>query len=95
MPEVILLDSFPAFESSQDNIHEVTLEKLPSPERVLEPEREKPVRERTMCLKSSTPGQSRRKGTRKHRVWTQDMIEEGLRYSDESGPESMRTDAYC
>ena len=30
-----------------------------------------------------------KKGTMKRRVRTQDMIEEGLRYSDESGPESI------
>ena len=50
VPEVILPDPFPAFESSQDNIHEVTPEKLLSPKKVLEPEKEKPVRERSMCL---------------------------------------------
>ena len=44
----------------------------------------------SMCLRFSAPGQSRRKkGTRKRRVGTQDMIEEGLRYLDESDPESI------
>ena len=89
-PEVILPDPFPAFDSSQDNIREITPEKLLSPEKVLEPEKEKPVRERSMCLRSSAPGQSRKKkGTRKRRVRTQDMVEEGLRYSDESDLESV------
>ena len=93
-PEVILLDPFPAFDSSQDDIHEITPEpnpeKLLSPEKVLEPEKEKPVRERSMCLRSSAPGQSRKKkGMRKRRVRTQDMVEEGLCYSDESDPESV------
>ena len=90
MPELILPDPFPAFESSQDDIHVLTPEKLLSREKVLEPEKEKPVRERSMCLRSSAPGRSRKKkGTRKRRARTQDMIEEGLRYSDESGPESI------
>ena len=89
-PEVILPDPFPAFDSSQDDICEITPEKLLSPEKVLEPEKEKPVRERSMCFRSSAPGQSRKKkGTRKRRVWTQDMVEEGLRYSDQSDPESV------
>ena len=116
-PEVILPDPFPAFISSQDDIHEITpewnpekvlepeKEKLRSPEKVLEPEKEKlrspekvlepgkenPARERSMCLRSSAPGQSwRKKGTRKRRVRTQDMIEEGLRSLDESDPESIK-----
>ena len=58
-----------------------------------EPEKEKlqnPERVRSMCLRSSAPGQSRKKKeTRKRRVRTQDMIEEGLRYLDESDPESI------
>ena len=71
VPEVILPDPFQAFESSQDNIHEITPEKLLSPEKVLEPEKEKPVRERSMCLRSSAPGQTRnKKGTRKRRSRT-------------------------
>ena len=37
VPEIILPDPFPAFESSQDNICEITPEKLLSPEKVLEP----------------------------------------------------------
>ena len=71
VPEVILPDQFPAFESSQDDIHEVTPEKLLTLEKVLEPEKEKPVRARSMCLRSSAPGQSKKmKGTRKRRVGT-------------------------
>ena len=55
-----------------------------------EPEKEKPVRERSMWLRSSAPGRSRKKkGTMKCRVRNQDRIEEGLRYSDKSGPESI------
>ena len=91
---MILPDPFPVFNSSQENISEITPERNPekllNPEKVLEPEKEKPVRERSMCLRSSAPGQSRKKkGTRKRRVQTQDMVEEGLRYSDKSDPESV------
>ena len=38
-PEVILPDPFPAFNSSQDDIHEITPER--NPDKVLEPEKEK------------------------------------------------------
>ena len=45
---------------------------------------------RSMCPRSSTPGRPRkRKATKKHRVGTQDMIEEGLRFLDESDLESI------
>ena len=40
-PEVILPDPFPAFNSSQDDICEITPEQ--DLEKVLEPEKEKPV----------------------------------------------------
>ena len=68
--------------SSQDEIADVTP--------ALEPEKEKPVVRRSSCLRSSAPGRARKKkGTRKGRVWTQDMIEGGTYYSDESAPESV------
>ena len=68
--------------SSQDEIADVTP--------VLEPEKEKPVVSRSNCLRSSAPGQARKKkGTRRRRVWTQDMIEGGTYYSDKSAPESV------
>ena len=78
--------------SSRDDIREITLERNPekllNPKKVLEPEKEKPVRERSMCLRSSAPGRSRKKKrTRKLRVQTPDMVEEGLGYSDESDSE--------
>ena len=93
-PEVILPDPFSAFNSSQEDICEVTPERNPkkllNPEKVLEPEKEKPAGQRSNCLRSSAPGQSKKKkGTRKRRVWTQDMVKEGLRYSDESDPKSV------
>ena len=51
---MILLDPFPAFDSSQDDIHEITpekvleleKEKLQTPEKVLEPESEKLAKSR-------------------------------------------------
>ena len=92
-PEVILPDPFPAFDSSQDDIHEINLERHPenvlepekekqcTPEKVLEPATEKLAKGRSRCPRSSTPGQSRKKKeTRKRRVRTQDIIEEGLRF---------------
>ena len=110
VPEVILPDPFPAFDSSQDDIHEITperrpeevlepeKEKLRTPERVLEPEKEKMLGTeaeklatgRSKCPRSSTPARPRkRKVIKKRRVRTQDMIEEGLRFLDESDPESI------
>ena len=68
--------------SSQDEIADVTP--------ALEPEKEKPVVRRSSCLRSSAPRRARKKkGKRKHRVWTQDMIEGGTYYLDESAPESV------
>ena len=56
----------------------------------MEPEDENWARLRSMCLRSSALGRSRRKkGTRKRKVRTQDMIEEGLRYLDESDSDSV------
>ena len=63
---------------------------LQSSEKVLELEKENPVRVRSICLRSSAPGRPRRKkGTRKRKVRTQDMIEEGLRYLDKSDSDSV------
>ena len=68
--------------SSQDEIVNVTP--------VLEPKKEKAVVRRLSCLRSSAPGRAgKKKGTRKRRVRTQDMIEGGTYYSDESAPESV------
>ena len=87
-PEVILPDTLPLFNSSQEEIIEITPEQ--NPEKVLEPKKEKPVGQRSSCLRSSAPGRARKKkGTRTRRVWTQDMVEEGGYYSDESDPESV------
>ena len=91
-PEVILPDPFPVFNSSQEEIAEITPEPNPekrlNPEKVLEPETEKPAGQRSRCLRSSAPGQSKKKkGTRKRRAWTQDIVEEGVYYSDKSDPE--------
>ena len=63
-PEVILPDRNP--------------EKLLNSEKVLEPEKEKPAGQRSSCLRSSAPGRSKKKkGTRKRRARTQDMVEDG------------------
>ena len=51
----------------------------------MELEKEKPVAARSRCLRFSAPGRARKKkGTKKCRIRTQDMIEVGTYYSDES-----------
>ena len=88
LPEVILPDKVAVINSSQDEIAEITLEV--NSEKELDPEKEKPVSVRSRCLCSSAPGRTRKKkGTRKRRVCTQDMIKGGTYYSDESAPESV------
>ena len=65
-------------------------EKVRTLEQVLESEKEKPSKGRSMCLRSSAPGRARKKKeSRKCRARTEDMIEEGLRYLDESDPEAI------
>ena len=82
LPEAILPDKLQVNSSSQDEIVDVTP--------ALEPEKEKAVVRRSSCLRSSAPGLARKKkGTRKRRVRTQDMIEGGTYYSDESAPKSV------
>ena len=58
-PEEILPDTLPVFNSSQDEISEITPER--NPEKVLEPEKEKPAGQRSNCLRSSAPGRARKK----------------------------------
>ena len=56
----------------------------------LEPEKEKPsTASRSRCLRSSAPGQAKRKLTKKRRICTQDMIKGGTYWLDESTPESI------
>ena len=56
----------------------------------VEPKREKtPVASGPRCLRSSAPGRVKRKPTKKCRIHTQDMILEGVYWSDESEPESV------
>ena len=87
LPEAILPDRLPVDRSSQDEIADVAS--------LLEPEKEKPVARRSSCLRSSAPGRARKKkGTRKCRVRTQDMMEGGTYYSDESAPESAEDEVY-
>ena len=75
MQEAILPDNLPVDCSSQDEIVNVTP--------ALEPEIEKAVVRRSSCLRSSAPGQARKK------KGTQDMIEGGTYFSDESAPKSV------
>ena len=87
-PEVILPDNPPVIDSSQEEIVDLTKEL--NPEKKLEPEKEKPVAARSRCLRSSALGRAKKKKvTRKHRIRTQDMIEGGTYYLDESAPESV------
>ena len=57
----------------------------------IDPEKEKPsTASRSRCLRPSAPGRARkRKPTKTHRIRTQDMIEGGARWSEESAPESV------
>ena len=56
----------------------------------LEPEKEKPsTASRSKCLRSSAPGRVKRMLTKKRRIRSQDMIEGGTYWSDESAPESV------
>ena len=88
VPEVILPDNLPVTDSSQEEIVDITPEL--NPEKELEPEKEKPVASRSRCLRSSAPGRARKKkATKKLRIRTQDMIEGGTYWSDESAPESV------
>ena len=75
-------------DSSQEEIVDVTPEL--NPEKELEPEKEKPVASRSRCLRSSAPGRARnKKVTKKRRIRTQDIIEGGKYWTDESAPESV------
>ena len=61
---------------------------VPAPE--LEPEKEEFAASRSSCLRSSAPGQSKKKkSTKKSRICSQDMIEEGKYWSDKSALESV------
>ena len=82
VPAEILPDNQPpVVDSSADNLVELAPE--------LEPEKEKPV-SRSSCLRSTAPGRARKnKSTKKRWIRTQDMIEGGTYWSDESAPESV------
>ena len=73
----------PVEDSSQEEIVDITQE--------LEPEKEKPpTASRSRCLRSTAPGRARKKKpTKKRRIYTQDMIEGGTYWSDESALESV------
>ena len=87
LEEVIFTAEWVPAEILPDNqppVVEITLE--------LEPEKEKPSTvSRSRCLRSSAPGQARKKKlTKKSRIRTQDMIKGGTYWSDESAPESVK-----
>ena len=72
----------PAVDKSEENIVEPVLD--------LEPKKEKPpTASRSRCLRSSAPGQVKRKPTKKRRIRTQNMIEERTYWLDKSTPESI------
>ena len=84
LPDVILPDNLPVINSSQDVIVEIT------PELNRNRGKWNLFSGRFRCLRSSAPGRTRKKkGTKTRRVRTQDMIEGGTYYSDESAPESV------
>ena len=86
--EVIVPYNQPVIDSSQEEIVDVTPELIL--EKELEPEKEEPVASRSRCLRSSAPGRARKKKvTKKRRIRTQDMIEGGTYWSDESAPKSV------
>ena len=56
----------------------------------VEPEKEKtPATTRSRCLRSSAPGRVNWKPTKKRRIRTQNMIEEGTYWLDKSAPDSV------
>ena len=73
---------------SQDEIVDPEL----VPEKELEPKKEKEAAgaSRSRCLRSTAPGRAKkRKQAKKRRVRTQNMIEGGTYWSDESAPVSV------
>ena len=93
MPEDLLDISLEEFESPADQAPEsipsdiLPVVKITS---VLEPEQEKSAGSRSRCPRSTALERpKRRNGTKKRRVRSQDMIEEGTYYSDESSSDSI------
>ena len=78
VPEVVLPDNqTQVVDSFAEELVDITPE--------LEPEKEKPTSTRSNCMRSSAPGRARKKkSTKKSRIRTQDMIEGGTYWSDES-----------
>ena len=80
--EILPDNASPVVDKSRKDIVESVLD--------VEPEKEKPpAASRSRCLRSSAPGQVKRKPTKKRRIRTQNMTEEGTYWSDESAPESI------
>ena len=84
--EAILPDNVAVINFLQDEVVEITPELT---EKELDPEKKEPAPGRSECLRSSAPGQTRKKKmVRKRGIRTLDMIEGGTYYSDGSDPES-------
>ena len=66
------------------------VEILLAEERLCLERHEKELAMRSNCLRSSAPRRVKRKPTKKRRIRTQNMIEEGMYWSDESAPESVK-----
>ena len=84
VPTAILPDNLsPVVDSSSEEVVEITPE--------LKPEKEKPpTAYRSNCLRSSAPGRVRKKNpSKKRRIRTQDMIEDGTYWLSESALESF------
>ena len=80
--EILPENPSPTVDKSAENIVEPVLD--------LEPKKEKPpTASRSKCLRSSAPGRVKRKSTKKRRIRTQNMIEEGTYWSDKSALESI------
>ena len=80
--EILPDNASPVVDKSVEDIVEPVLD--------MEPEKKKPpAASRSRCLRSSAPRPVKRKPTKKGRIRTQNMIEEGTYWSDESAPESI------
>ena len=83
-PEVSLVVGDPGKEPEKED----PVEPEPIPD--VKPEKEKtPVASGSRCKRSTAPGQTRSKPTKRSKPRTQDMILEGLYWSDELHPESI------
>ena len=81
-PEILLVVTEPEKED--------LVEPKPEPVPDVELEKEKdPVASGSRCKRSTAPGHTRRKLTKKSKPWTQDMILEGVYWTDELETKSV------